>query len=330
MSAVESHQATWRRLSKAFLMCATEAAAQSSSDVWRERKEDGLVWGSWCCGPCIYTLEMTQSGKNAQPPTCNCIRVSSLSDLGVSIIHLRVCLLRLAQCDMIETAHPEANHGTRDMNALPVNASTINRLTRFAIKVLKRFRKHSGTVSLLSGNICAKYGRSTHLSEAAIIRYVAQHTSTTAPRVRCAFEREGRTYIVIGRVYGEPLSVLDGSNALRRVEGPLLAQLKIYIEEMRRLVSPEGIRLANVDDGMLYDPRLMDPSHLGPFDSIQSFHEYLRGGPDAHPDHTAGNRGTHCQAARRPERPYRALSCYGELSSFKVLAAGDEIVGIVA
>ncbi|KAF2129168.1 hypothetical protein P153DRAFT_33687 [Dothidotthia symphoricarpi CBS 119687] len=51
------------------------------------------------------------------------------------------------------------------------------------IKLLKRFRKCSGTVPFLSNNTCVKYGRSMHLSEACIIRFIAERLTGTTMSV---------------------------------------------------------------------------------------------------------------------------------------------------
>ena len=109
----------------------------------------------------------------------------------------------------------------------------------------------------------------------------------------------------------------------------MLAQLKDYIEELWRIVPPENIGIANVDGGMLYDPRLMGPSQFGPSDSIQSFHKYLRGGLDAHPDHTADIADFITKQEDAQNAHAMSVLIHGELSSFNVLAAGDKIVGII-
>lgn len=95
-------------------------------------------------------------------------------------------------------------YAARDTNAQPVTASTINRLlTLLAIKALRRFRKRSEIILFPSGSKCAKYGRSTHLSGASTTRFVAEYTSTSGPRVHCAFERKGSTEIKMNRTHGE-------------------------------------------------------------------------------------------------------------------------------
>lgn len=210
-----------------------------------------------------------------------------------------------------------------------MNASAINRLlTLCAINVLKRFRARSGTVFFLSGNKCVKYGRSTHLSEASTMRFVGEHTSIPVPRVHRAFERKGCTYIVMDRIQGESLSAgwFERSGKSRAI---LLAQLKDYIEELRRVVPPQGTVIANVDGGMLYDPRLMGPSQFGPFDSIQSFHKYLRGGLEAHPDHTPEIAELIARQNEAQNTHTSHALTHGDLSSFNVLAAGDNIAGII-
>ncbi len=106
----------------------------------------------------------------------------------------------------------------------------------------------------------------------------------------------------------------------------LLNQLKSLVDELRRVTPPPGIGVANINGGPLYDIRLMGPSRFGPFPSIKDFHKHVRGGLEAHPDHTPEI--AQLIAWHENANPVPVLT-HGDLSSFNVLASGDRIVGIV-
>ncbi|KAJ4364957.1 hypothetical protein N0V83_008573 [Neocucurbitaria cava] len=209
----------------------------------------------------------------------------------------------------------------------PINDTTFNRyLTLLAIKLLKPFRKPNDGILFLSQKICVKYGTDVTLGEASTMQFVAKHTSVPVPRVYCAFAKHNRAYIVMERIHGEPV----GAGWFKRSEGSrtkILNQLKNMIEEMRRITPPEGIGVAHVDGGPLYDFRLPGTSnHFGPFRTIQDFHRHLRGGLEAHPDHKPEISELIFKQDNVRSRP---VFTHGDLSSLNVLASGDEVVGIV-
>lgn len=57
----------------------------------------------------------------------------------------------------------------------------------------------------------------------------------------------------------------------------ILSQLKEMVAEMRR-IPPPNLAVGNIDGGILFDCRIMGPMKFGPFQNIQEFHKYLRGG----------------------------------------------------
>lgn len=208
----------------------------------------------------------------------------------------------------------------------PINASPINRyLTLLAIAALRNIRPHKGSVLMLTDRICVKYGKLVDLTEAATMRFIAQNTSIPVPKVLCAFKHENITYIVMERIKGDML----GKNWVHRSEeskAKLLTQLKNMILEMRKLQAPEGIGVASVTGGSLYDCRLPGPSlRFGPFASIQGFHRHLRQGLDPGP----GFEPEVQDLMRQHERTWPIVFTHGDLSSLNVLVRGDEIVGII-
>ena len=161
----------------------------------------------------------------------------------------------------------------------PVKNTFLRRYsTLLAIKILRRIRPRQGTVLMLTGGICVKYGRGVHFSEASTMRFISQHTSIPVPKVLCAFTRAGRTYIVMERIQGD----IIGKGWVYRSEDSkarLLSQLAEKIREMRKLQPAEGNMIANVDGGSLSDCRVAGTSlRFGPFNTIQDFHRHIRMG----------------------------------------------------
>ncbi|KAF1835332.1 kinase-like protein [Decorospora gaudefroyi] len=228
---------------------------------------------------------------------------------------------------MPHIATPENSLAPHTVHSQPINATAYRRvLTLIAIKLLKRVRKRSGIVLFLSDKICVKYGSYTTLAEASTMQFIAKHTSIPVPRVYCAFQHKNRTYIVMERIPGESIS----NGWLKRLEpvrARMLEQLKRMIEDMRRILPPEGVGVANVDGGPLFDCRVPGPSNsFGPFNTIHDFHQYLRGGLDGGPQHEPEfNKFVSQQDEAWPAPVFT----HGDLSSLNILASGDRIVGIV-
>ena len=107
-------------------------------------------------------------------------------------------------------------------------------LTLAAIKILQRLRPRLSNVLFLTPRICVKYGLFQHISETAAMQYIAANTSMPVPKVYCAFQRKGNTYIVMQRIAESP----TGHNWEQRSEESkerILGQLKGYVNEMRSL-----------------------------------------------------------------------------------------------
>ena len=230
---------------------------------------------------------------------------------------------------MSNVAVPKKESPTYAAQSQPINATTFRRyLTLLAIKFSKRFRKQSSSpVLFLSKKLCVKCGPQVNLSEASAMEFVAKHTSIPVPRVYCAFKHKNQSYIVMERIHGEPLA--NGwYGRSKESREKILAQLKNMIEEMRRIMPPDGIGVANVDGGPLYDLRLPGPSrHSGPFRTIQDFHKHLRGGQEAHPKHWPEISELISQQDEFGSPP--PVFTHGDLNSANILASGDKVVGIV-
>ncbi|RAK97680.1 kinase-like protein [Aspergillus ibericus CBS 121593] len=210
----------------------------------------------------------------------------------------------------------------------PVNDTPFNRYsTLLAIKVLKRTRPSIGGVLMLTDKLCVKYGRRIHLSEASTMRFIAEHTSIPVPKVYCAFTHSERTYIVMERIKGHMI----GRGWPKRPDqskAELLSQLAKYITEMRQLQPPEGMGVASVDGGSVFDIRLPGPRdsfRLGPFDTVQDFHRRLRLGVGPEIEHDPEIQ----TLIEQHSKSWPLVFTHGDLSSLNILARDDEIISIV-
>lgn len=208
----------------------------------------------------------------------------------------------------------------------PINDTLLRRfLVLAAIRLLKKFRPRTGNVLLLSDRLCVKFGPLRHLSEASTMRFIAQHTSIPVPKVHCAFERRGWTYILMDRINGE----MVGQGWVHRSaksKAKILWQLKQFMQEMRN-ISPPSAHVANVDGGSLFDCRLPGPSlRFGPFKSIEEFHNHLREGIQFHPNLDP----VVIELINLHDRTWpQPVFTHGDLSSLNILVRGDEVVGII-
>jgi aminoglycoside phosphotransferase len=179
---------------------------------------------------------------------------------------------------------------------------------------------------MLTDGICVKYGRRVHLSEASTMRFISQHTSIPVPKVLCAFTRSDCTYIVMERIKGD----IIGSGWVRRSEdskAKLLSQLARHIHEMRDLQPPEGMGLASVDGGSLFDCRVPGPSlRFGPFATTQDFHRHLRRGMEFDPRLDPEVQEL---IKQQQSKTWPLVFTHGDLSSLNILVREDDIVGIV-
>ncbi|TDZ31051.1 hypothetical protein C8035_v001892 [Colletotrichum spinosum] len=161
----------------------------------------------------------------------------------------------------------------------PLNAGRLPRaLTLLVvwIKTKQPFRLRStscvGLLSMLG--FCIKVKPYADLTEAHAMQLVAQRTSIPVPRVYYALVHRGATYIVMSRICGQMawLRWKERSEASRR---QILDQLSAVISQLRSIPRPEGIGVAKVDGGPIYDCRFPTESFLGPFATVQDFHRKL-------------------------------------------------------
>lgn len=160
------------------------------------------------------------------------------------------------------------------------------------------------------------------------MEFVRQNTSIPVPKVFHAFERKGRVYIVMERIR----ATMVGREWYKRSEESkqkILRQLKAMIEELRRLAAPDGVGVANIDGGPIYDVRLPHQSLWGPFDSICKFHQALVDGQDIAAvvdEDYADLKELACFYRQSWPQP---VFTHGDLSSLNVLARSDDVIGII-
>ncbi|KAF2137376.1 uncharacterized protein K452DRAFT_235979 [Aplosporella prunicola CBS 121167] len=212
------------------------------------------------------------------------------------------------------------------MDSAPINNSWIWQYAVLVlIALLKRFRPRKGNVLMLSGKFCVKYGPHVCLAEASTMRFIAQKTSIPVPKVYCAFKRGDWTYIVMEKISGDMI----GQGWVQRSEeskASILFELKRLVQEMRDIPA-SGPGVHNVDGGPLFDPRLPGPSlRIGPFESIQAFHQHLRGG--LHPDPNLDPKVNELIELQDGPWPPPNFT-HGDLSSLNILSQEDKIVGII-
>ena len=198
--------------------------------------------------------------------------------------------------------------------------------TLAAIAVLKRLRPRLSSVLFLTPNICVKYGPFQHISEAATMQYIAANTNMPVPKVYCAFERKGVTYIVMSRIAGSPLGHRWEQRSAESIER-ILKQLKGHVSEMRSLRPADEGGVQAVDGGKLYDVRLSGGVYgFGPFRSVQDFHSFLRDG-------IGSSTGQHPEVNELVDKhttaQYGISFTHGDLNSMNILTKGDDVVGIV-
>ncbi|KAM7197044.1 kinase-like protein [Naviculisporaceae sp. PSN 640] len=212
---------------------------------------------------------------------------------------------------------------------------------RFLFKLLsqshiQKWRKQSsGSIIFVSSKLCIKATPCTRLAEAQTMQFISKTTSIPVPKVLAAFKHNGRTFILMERINNaEPLS-RGWVNRSDASKAKILAQLKGFVEEMRKIPPPEGfVGVADVTgQGPVFDQRLPRKSHWGPFPTIEAFHRELWSGQDT-------NGFSEEQLARLPglreledfhskqDWP-KSVFTHGDLSSLNVMARGDEVVAII-
>ncbi len=215
-----------------------------------------------------------------------------------------------------------------DLGRTPSSPSINNtRVRRFLVLLAVRLLRLSQTPSVirLYPWLCIKYGISRNLSEARMLQFIQQHTSIPTPKVSCAFERNGITYIVMRRLRGRSLAS-TWKNLSDPSREKILHRLRELVLEMRSIPAP-GNEIASVDGGTLWDCRLpCGLDRFGPFANTDEFHRFLRNGieeaPPGYPDIKE-------MIQLQKQEWGRPVLSHGDLSSLNVWVHGEDITGII-
>ncbi|RDW93566.1 uncharacterized protein DSM5745_00888 [Aspergillus mulundensis] len=159
---------------------------------------------------------------------------------------------------------------------LAINNTAINRfMTLLALKTTARLYSRSGSCLRISPHKVVKTDPWVHLTEAATMKFVSEHTSIPVPKVYCSFVRKNRAYIVMERMRGD-----EAPNAWAKLteesRQQLLIDLQRMIKELRSL-KPKGNGVSSCVGGSLRDSRIpRSRPRFGPFKSVNEFHLWLR------------------------------------------------------
>lgn len=162
------------------------------------------------------------------------------------------------------------------------------------------------------------------------MKFVSSSTTVPVPKVLLAFEHKKRVYIVMERLPGQPLS--DGwAQRSAESKAKIFDQLRLMVQEMRNLQPPQDSGVSNVCGGPIFDPRLPNEAHWGPFRSIRDFHRELRNGIELNNIKDVNTIPAKLEELIQfHEQPWdKPVFTHGDLSSLNILVDGDTIVGIV-
>lgn len=194
-----------------------------------------------------------------------------------------------------------------------------------SINLLRRFRHRTGSVLMLTNDLCVKYGSRLDVVEAQTILFIAKHTKIPVPKIYFAFTHKGCTYIMMERIHGQPAvwGWVHRSEASKR---KVLDCLKNMVLEMRNLV-PQSNAVCSINGGSLYDPRLLSMTRrFGPFKNVREFHDHLRNGIQPHSSHSDEFKQLTSLHAKEWGAP---KFTHGDLSSLNILVRDDNVVGII-
>ncbi|KAK1674266.1 kinase-like domain-containing protein [Colletotrichum godetiae] len=215
----------------------------------------------------------------------------------------------------------------------PINAGRLVRVLTLLVvwtktnKYFKHIWKPQIGLPAVFG-ICIKVKPYASLAEAHTMQFVAQHTSVPVPKVYSAFVHRGMTYIVMSKIDGK-MAWMGWEKRSEASKKQILNQLCGMVSQLRAIAPTEGLGIANIDGGPIYDCRLPFKSFWGPFAAVQDFHKELANGADFEVRYE--NQPPDLQELLHF---YRRLDedlafTHGDLSSFNVLVKGDDVVGIV-
>ncbi|KAM5359941.1 hypothetical protein ACJZ2D_014090 [Fusarium nematophilum] len=235
-----------------------------------------------------------------------------------------------------ESQCSNTQHDSGDGDGLGINDTPFRRfVTLLALRTSARLFRRQGVCVPISKGLLVKSDGFVDLTEAATMQFLASETFIPVPKVWCAFVRDGRTYIVMERIHGEPITK-GWSNRPQESREKLLAHLKLIIKELRSLQPSAGTGVESCIGGSLFDSRLpRSDRRFGPFKTIQEFHLWLRDGlqpaDTEKPEHASEEDWNDVKGmATLQDAPWPPpVFTHGDLNPSNILVRGDEIVGII-
>ncbi|KAK1988416.1 serine/threonine protein kinase [Colletotrichum cereale] len=215
----------------------------------------------------------------------------------------------------------------------PINAGRLARALTLLVVWIKTnryfrclWKSQTGLLSVCG--FCIKVKPHANLAEAHTMQFIARRTSIPVPKVHCAFVHQGATYIVMSKIDGQ-VAWLRWKEHPEASQRRILNQLRSMVSQLRAIAPTEGIGIANVDGGPVYDCRLPSKSVWGPFATVRDFHKELVNGADLEVRYETQLPDLdellhfYLQANNKP------VFTHGDLSSLNILIRGDEVVGII-
>lgn len=215
--------------------------------------------------------------------------------------------------------HSDSRH------AGPINGSAFYRYsTLLAIAAPKAFRPFNGSVLMLTDRVCVKYGPCIHYPKQQLCVSFRRLPLSQSPRcyaclrmavIHISDRKDQRRY------NSQSLGLSNDKSKTK-----LLTKLKKMIGEIRELEPVEGICVASVNGGTLFDWRLPGASlRFGPFSSVQDFHRHLRDDMDL----IQGSTWQFSSLLGNTIETSPIVFTHGDLSSLNILARVDDIAGII-
>ncbi|MCJ1485790.1 hypothetical protein MMC06_005965 [Schaereria dolodes] len=203
-------------------------------------------------------------------------------------------------------------------------------LTIASVRLPWPFKRWDG-VLMLPFNICIKGHQGVHLNEAETLVFVFKNTTIPVPKVYCAFERKGVTYIVMQKIKGDMLrqhwwTESEGAqkDLSEETKASLLSQLHDYIVQLRSIPPLLPGKVGDINYSRLYDDRIQGLG-FGPFETIRDFHKFLRNGTTTCPSIPEAEQVT--VAHEREE--YVTCFTHGDLNTFNIMVRNGKVVGIL-
>lgn len=206
-------------------------------------------------------------------------------------------------------------------------------LTRLALKTTgKLYSKDLGVCVPVSKHKIVKTANHVHLTEGAVLKYIAETTAIPVPKVYCSFVHKDRAYIVMERIRGTELCKVLETMPQDLLQG-VFTQLRGMFRELRAL-TPPGTKVESCVGGSLYDIRLPrgDP-RFGPFQTIQDFHFWLRN--DLRPEELRDRERDQdwkdlLEMMKRQDGPWAPpVFAHGDLNPSNILVRDGKVVGII-